>query len=974
MADRIGRADYELRADQTGLVNDLKSAEGKLTGSGQRVEKSAAGVGNAFKVASATAALGFGLMTKGALEAERAQGDFMAATGRSREEAVEFTKGMNGLVGTAATVGRSFDEIAAAGIAVSQQFGVTGDEANELTEDILAYSKVVGADAEQATLQLEDTLSAYNLTAADAQAVTDELVASQQKFGTEAGPETLRVLQSMAPALQAMGADMSDGIALMNAFEVAGVDASAAQRGLNSAITNLPEGQTLEGFLAHLQDLKNQGIDPTSEAVEVFGNKAGAALALTLKPGGNALDDFRVSAEDAGGAVEQASEDMLTTSDRIRMFAEKVGGALRGLGQDLGPVASGLGGLATLAAALPSTMTKPLTDGLKGVWTKVAGSPVLKAAIGAAGAAAGLAYTAGMKVADVIGGALSSAWNASGMPGSAAYKSAGTTGKLLGAAMGAGLILGLAAVAAELSPVANQMASDTGRDFFGTFGNEAAGLASGTVIDSAVDGIHHLFYGLLASDPLRSEAQRTWSAIWLEASRAQLDPQPFAERFQQLVADGMSIADAKALIVAEIWSAGTAAGEAGGEATATTYSEYLSQFWASGQAGPPIPEDLWVGSGTAAGEAGGEAAGVGMISGFGRGGPEYAAHVRAITQAAFDRKAFFDTGYNLGTEVPSGIGQGMVDESREVITAAENLRNVLKNGLTPEEQASRVLGRKWIRLFREGVESEIPGAKEAAFRLGVEGLEALSRGTIGTDEAKRISQIAAGLYADGWDSRQIMVALAAQGVGEEALRELARVSGWDDEAVEDALAYIGGLESKEGAAGNAGEDLGQTALTGAASLPWSRGGSAAAGDWISAFGNTIDAREQGIMNKLRRLSQAFIGQSPPPRGPLKDIDKGGFRTGKAWADAFDDGIGLAGDTLGAISGGGSFAVRPGTGTMATMGTIVNVGGITIPVTVNGSADPEVVGESVADKVRQVLDDVFATAERNTRLRWSTGEV
>jgi hypothetical protein len=60
----------------------------------------------------------------------------------------------------------------------------------------------------------------------------DVLTASAQKFGTT---DMLPTLQAMSPALQAMGADLDDGVALLNAFEVAGVDAAAAQKGLNSS-------------------------------------------------------------------------------------------------------------------------------------------------------------------------------------------------------------------------------------------------------------------------------------------------------------------------------------------------------------------------------------------------------------------------------------------------------------------------------------------------------------------------------------------------------------------------------------------------------------------------------------------------------------------------------------------------------------------------------------------------------------------
>lgn len=1047
MTDRIGRADYELRGDQSGLVNDLQSAEGKITQSGARVEKSAAGTGLAFKAAAATAAVGFGLMTKGAVEMEGAQGKFMAATGKSREEAVAFSKDMNGLVGTAGTVGMSFEKITDAGVEVARQFQVEGDEARDLTADMLAFSKVTGQDAVAATMGLEDALSAYGMEAGDAAGIMDILVASNQRFGTDAGPATLAVLQGMAPALQAMGADMGDGIALLNAFEVAGVDASAAQRGLNTAITELPEGQTLEGFLDHLQDLKNRGIDPTSEAIEVFGNKAGAALALTLKPGGNALDDFRVSAEDAAGAVDQAAEDMLTTGDKIRMFAEKAGSALRGLGQDLGPMLSGLGGVATLAAALPNNLTKPLTDGLKAVWGRVATSLPVKAAVGAASAAAGAVYSVGLKIGETLGTAVSAAWSRLGMSSSSTMKASSMAGRAAGVAFGVAAAAGAIFIGADLGrqfwravvETPDEVKRDIDASLEHLFSDSVNKLMPDDMKQRLRDEFTIAVMGAYnaGADELTAliEGDKVAQLLVAKWQKGIHDETPelvaaFDEAWTRAVDAGNSYGKATEIAMQAIEGMidvttlnAPRVGQAAAEITATTYAEYLDQFWASGRYGPPLPEEMWVAAGADVGEASAAAlgnsfsdylrifresgqvglpftyeewrtaaydAGINTVAdgfgpGFNRGMDEAqdATAARWIAMAEFyqgvARAAFLKVGYDLGTAVPSSIGQGMADESRQLVDAADNLKDILENGLSPDEQKMKVLTGKWIKLFRNGITSEIPGAREATFRLGVEGLEALSQGTIGTDEAKRIAQIAGGLYADGWDSRQTMVALAAQGVGEEALRELARVAGWDDAAVDDAIAYINGIESQENAAENAGEDLGGAAYDAATDQPWNTGGSNSAGSWVSGFANKIDNKTSFLMRKLDGIAGAYQGFSPPKWGPLKDLDKGAGRVAQSWVDGFagpiEKGVGRVQGLLHRYRPALSLASPEfGLGSMSGVGvtrsTTVNVGGITIPVTVTGGGDPDAIGTSVADKVREVLDDVFDVAERGSGLRWS----
>jgi hypothetical protein len=48
-----------------------------------------------------------------------------------------------------------------------------------------------------------------------------------------------------------------------------------------------------------------------------------------------------------------------------------------------------------------------------------------------------------------------------------------------------------------------------------------------------------------------------------------------------------------------------------------------------------------------------------------------------------------------------------------------------------------------------------------------------------------------------------------------------------------------------------------------------------------------------LIRTLRSISDYVAGKSPPPKGPLKDIDKGGFNVGQAWATAVGSGAMLA---------------------------------------------------------------------------------
>jgi hypothetical protein len=343
---------------------------------------------------SVAGAAGFGALAAGAAQAERAQGGFMAATGASRQEAERFVEGLDSLAGSTGTVGMKFEDLAELGTTVAQQFQTTGQDTIDLTENIAEFARVTGTDANDAASGLEDTLSAYGLSADEAAGFMDELVVSNQKFGTETGPEALSVLQNMAPALQTMGADLEDGVGFLNLFETAGLDAGTAAAGLNKAVGDLKPGQTLDDLIAQIGAIE----DPTlraQEAIEIFGAKAGPKLALAIKPGMTSLDEFKVSAEDAAGATDKAAESLLTTADKLRGLGEKLAAGARDIGQQFGPLVTGLGSLGSLFGPA-------LAKSVGAAWEMAASSQVVQTAVSKASELMSSSLGTGIKAFGVV--------------------------------------------------------------------------------------------------------------------------------------------------------------------------------------------------------------------------------------------------------------------------------------------------------------------------------------------------------------------------------------------------------------------------------------------------------------------------------------------------------------------------------------------------------------------------------------------
>lgn len=346
--DVVGKARFVTEVDPSGVDKGLDEATRKLKSSGDEAEKTAtaqasratakfASIGKAGVVALSGAVAGaMGMAARGAMEMEGIQADFQAATGASAEEAKRFGQTVNDM--SRSNV-QSLEEIADAGTRVRTDLGLTGDEADKVTQKFLSYARATSQDAAGAVLAFDDILDAWNLTAEQSGGVMDQLVASHQRFGgsIEANQEALA---TMAPALQAMNLTVDDGIGLLNMFAANGLDASAAQRALNTAITKLPKGESLKEFLARMGAIE----DPTArarEAVKVFGSQAGPKLANAIAPGKQALDDYVVTAGDVEGASDKARQAMDDTfGTQLDLIMKDASAAIRGLGMEFGPAGS----------------------------------------------------------------------------------------------------------------------------------------------------------------------------------------------------------------------------------------------------------------------------------------------------------------------------------------------------------------------------------------------------------------------------------------------------------------------------------------------------------------------------------------------------------------------------------------------------------------------------------------------------------
>jgi hypothetical protein len=395
----IGDLFLMLKADDSGLQAQVQTAGTKAGGSFSSKFGSAAKVG--LGAVGAAGGLLLGVAAKGGQELTDAMANFQRETGATVEE-------LESAQHSVAELSRSniqgFDEIARSQAALRTELGLTQEEAEAATQAFLDYGTATGRDAADGVSALDDILDAWNLDSSKSGEIMDKLIESHQQYGGSIS-ENEDALNRLAPALQALNLDVDDGISLLNLFQESGLDASKAQAALNAAITKLPEGTSLEEFVAHLATIEDPA-ERARQAIEVFGARGGAGLANAIKPGMTGLDDFAVGMDEAAGATQEASEAIENTPfNQLKIALKNLAGPLAEVGTNFGPLILGFSSLGggKLVGAAASALGAFGSKAIPILLTSLAGIlPAITGAVTGLGAAIAGLIPVGMALLPVL--------------------------------------------------------------------------------------------------------------------------------------------------------------------------------------------------------------------------------------------------------------------------------------------------------------------------------------------------------------------------------------------------------------------------------------------------------------------------------------------------------------------------------------------------------------------------------------------
>lgn len=220
-----------------------------------------------------------------------------------------------------------FDQIGTTIGELNTRFGITGTELEDLSVKILQFAQLNGTDAKTAIDSLQSAMAAWNVPMSEAGSLLDTL----NKVGQDTGESVDAITQALmtnAPALQEMGIGISDAAFFLGNLNKNGVDSSSVLAGLKKALQNATkQGKPMSDALAEIQDtLKNATTDQEAmtAATELFGAKAGPAIATAVRDGRLSFEDFGTYLGEFDGNISSTFENMQDAPDKVALKMQEL--------------------------------------------------------------------------------------------------------------------------------------------------------------------------------------------------------------------------------------------------------------------------------------------------------------------------------------------------------------------------------------------------------------------------------------------------------------------------------------------------------------------------------------------------------------------------------------------------------------------------------------------------------------------------
>lgn len=335
----IGR--YKSQLEQSNVKVKIFGKEIDLAGTkAQKFAQKAGGIakkglvtlGAAATAMGAAAIKSFTEVDDGADNVVRATG----ATGKAAKDLEKIYKEVAGSVtGDFASIGDTVGE-------VNTRFDFTGEKLKTASQDFMKFANITGVDAKTGVQLVSRAMGDAGIKADEYKTVLDMLSVAAQKSGISVETLTEDITKYGAPMRQ-LGFDTKTSIALFSQWEKAGVNTQIAFSGMKKAISNwMKSGKDAKTEFSKTMKGIQDGTISASEAMDIFGIKAGTDMVDAIKEGRFNFEDFTKALENSKGALDSTYNGVIDGADKFEMTVKRVKIKAGELGEQLietfGPV------------------------------------------------------------------------------------------------------------------------------------------------------------------------------------------------------------------------------------------------------------------------------------------------------------------------------------------------------------------------------------------------------------------------------------------------------------------------------------------------------------------------------------------------------------------------------------------------------------------------------------------------------------
>lgn len=314
---RLNSETSNVSANMQAFGEKAKQVGDKFTSVGKEVSKASA------------VAVGAGVASyKAWSEVDDALDSVAAGTGATGKE-------LESLQQTAKNVYTSMPvDIKATGEAVADintRLGLQGDALEDATRQFMKYSEVNKIDVSTSIETVAKAMNDANIPTSELNSVLDELTSASQASGLTV--DTLaEALSQNGVQMRALGFNTQETIALLATMEKNGVNSSVVLTGMKKAMANYTNaGKDANVELCNLFQGIQDGTVSASDAMDVFGTKAGASLYQYIQEGKLNYQDLLKVLQDSNGQLDASYEAMLDPMDQAKVAMNN----LKQVGADL---------------------------------------------------------------------------------------------------------------------------------------------------------------------------------------------------------------------------------------------------------------------------------------------------------------------------------------------------------------------------------------------------------------------------------------------------------------------------------------------------------------------------------------------------------------------------------------------------------------------------------------------------------------